>query len=785
MLPALFSSVRGRLVLLVSVVALPALLLASALTYIAYRHERELVSQKLSHTARAAARVIDGEIEASMRVLEILAASRELREKNFAGLDALARAVLARHDRWFSLTDSHGQQLINTRVPRGADLPRRDFPREIMESLRRERRHVSDLRPSAVSEVMTVQILLAWTHDGREAGNLAIVIPAETLQRSINVEEFQPGGVISIVDRTGRIITRNKAPERFIGAMATPDMVAAVTSLREGVQNSVTLEGIRVLTAIGRAHCGWSILIGAPEADLHASARSLLLWGLGGTAVIVALAVAMAWWIGRSMVRGVDVLAGNAKSIGLGHLPNEQSSGLQELDFVGAALRQTSASLLHRTRTLEVLNRVNTGLVAERDLEKIVQSVTDAGREASGAAFGAFFYNVENQAGESYTLFTLSGAPREAFEKFGMPRNTPVFAPTFTGQGVVRVADIIADPRYGKMGPRHGMPRGHLPVRSYLAVPVRARDGGVIGGLFFGHPEPGIFTAEAEEIVVGLAAEAAIAIENAKLLRALQAELAAKSKAEAGLRAAQAQLQHHAAELERTVEARTTSLREAVVQMEEFSSAISHDLRSPLRSMHSFASLLLEDYGPALDATAQDYLRRIVRASDRMHRMTSELLHYSRVARTQVDLAPTAVEPVVQTIVEHYAEMKPPTVVRVQSPLATVMAYEPSLTQCIGNLMTNASKFVRPGTAAQITVRTERRGSRVRIWIEDQGIGIKPEAQAKLFQVFQRVPTEARYEGTGMGLAIVRKAAEKMGGTCGVVSDGTAGSRFWIELAAG
>ena len=200
------------------------------------------------------------------------------------------------------------------------------------------------------------------------------------------------------------------------------------------------------------------------------------------------------------------------------------------------ALQISERLLQQRSRTLEVLNRAGNALVAEHELEKIVQAVTDAGREISGAGFGAFFYNVANEAGESYTLYTLSGVPREAFAKFPMPRATALFGPTFRGEGVVRVADVLQDPRYGKSGPHHGMPAGHLPVRSYLAVPVIARSGEVLGGLFFGHAEPGVFTEEAQKVVVALAAQAAIAIDNAKLYTALQRELDEQRRTEAKLR---------------------------------------------------------------------------------------------------------------------------------------------------------------------------------------------------------------------------------------------------------
>jgi PAS domain S-box-containing protein len=183
-------------------------------------------------------------------------------------------------------------------------------------------------------------------------------------------------------------------------------------------------------------------------------------------------------------------------------------------------------------RRLEGLNRVSHALAQDLDVKRIVQTATDAATEMTGAQFGAFFYNEVNEEGESYTLYTLSGAPREAFEPFGLPRNTAVFHPTFTGQGVVRSDDIRKDPRYGKNAPHHGMPKGHLPVASYLAVPVISSSGKVHGGLFFAHSEPGTFTSEAERLVSAIAAHAAIAIDNAQLYEAAQAELEQRRRVE-------------------------------------------------------------------------------------------------------------------------------------------------------------------------------------------------------------------------------------------------------------
>ncbi|WP_224270800.1 MEDS domain-containing protein [Haloprofundus salinisoli] len=179
--------------------------------------------------------------------------------------------------------------------------------------------------------------------------------------------------------------------------------------------------------------------------------------------------------------------------------------------------RQAAEALREHTHTLETINEVGNSLAAELDLENLVQEVTDAGTEITDAEFGAFFYNVIDDQGESYTLYTISGVPDEAFEDFPMPRNTEVFGPTFHGEGVVRSDDITKDPRYGNNAPYKGMPEGHLPVCSYLAVPVISNSGEVHGGLFFGHSEPGIFTEKDENIITGIAAQAAVAIDNARL----------------------------------------------------------------------------------------------------------------------------------------------------------------------------------------------------------------------------------------------------------------------------
>ena len=191
--------------------------------------------------------------------------------------------------------------------------------------------------------------------------------------------------------------------------------------------------------------------------------------------------------------------------------------------------------LREETRVLDTLHKVGSLLAADLNIDTLLQTVTDAATDVTDAAFGAFFYNAVSEDGESYQLYTLSGAPREAFASFPMPRNTAVFKPTFDGEGPVRIDDVLADPRYGLSAPYHGMPPGHLAVRSYLAVPVVSRTGEVYGGLFFGHPEVARFTERGERLATGIASQAAISIDNARLYQAAQSEIEARRRAEADL----------------------------------------------------------------------------------------------------------------------------------------------------------------------------------------------------------------------------------------------------------
>lgn len=237
-------------------------------------------------------------------------------------------------------------------------------------------------------------------------------------------------------------------------------------------------------------------------------------------------------------------------------------------------------------------------------------------------------------------------------------------------------------------------------------------------------------------------------------------------------------------ELEQRVHERTSELRERVHDLEAFSYSLSHDLRAPLRAMQGYAQLLLNRLGTALDETGRSYFQRLMSSTERLDRLVQDVLRYSQVARTPVELRAVNLERLLDQVVNDYPVLLPPRVnIDVQKPLLPVRGHEAFLTQCMSNLISNAVKFKRPGQRPRVKIFTQEltRG-KVRVWFEDNGIGIAPEDQRRIFGIFERVYSNKEYEGTGIGLAIVAKAVERMGGQVGVESAVGRGSRFWLDL---
>ncbi|HHY85685.1 MAG TPA: DUF4118 domain-containing protein [Verrucomicrobia bacterium] len=264
-------------------------------------------------------------------------------------------------------------------------------------------------------------------------------------------------------------------------------------------------------------------------------------------------------------------------------------------------------------------------------------------------------------------------------------------------------------------------------------------------------------------------------------------DISRRKRTERDLAEARDELAQHASNLEQVVRERTSALRstvakleESVAELERFSYTISHDLRAPLRAMHSFATFIAEDYGDRLDAQAMDYLGRIQNAARRMDALINDVLIYTRTSRAEAKLTEVDLDKLVEAIIAQYTPAAAERI-RVHHPLGSVRGNEALLTQAISNLLVNAVKFVRPGEPPDVTVWSEPVNGSIRLFVRDKGIGIPEQARGKLFGIFERAHGNT-YAGTGVGLAIVKRAMERMNGKLGFTSEEGKGSTFWIEL---
>lgn len=415
--------------------------------------------------------------------------------------------------------------------------------------------------------------------------------------------------------------------------------------------------------------------------------------------------------------------------------------------------RRAEAALRETLDLLATLNRTSVLLSGELELAKLVQTITDAATEITGARHGSFFYNVTDPHGESYMLYALSGAAIEQFRDKPMPRNTALFAATFRGEGIVRVDDIRRDPRYGLSPPHHGLPDWHVPVRSYLAAPVVLR-GEVLGGLFFGHPEPGVFTERDERFVAGIAAQAAIAMDNARHYTTARI---ARDEAEAASRA-----------------------------KDELLSVVSHELRTPLTSMLGWVAVLRQGkLGPEATERA---LQTIERSGRIQQELIEDLLDVSRVVAGTLTLQLEAIDlrTVVTAALDAIRVDAAAKDVRLEAVLdepAVVVGDAIRLQQVVSNVLANAIKFTPAGCAVRVTVLRER--DRAVLIVQDEGAGIAPAFLPFVFEPFRQAEDVRKRKGggLGLGLTIVKNLIEQHGGTVSAASEGVdRGATLTISL---
>ena len=459
------------------------------------------------------------------------------------------------------------------------------------------------------------------------------------------------------------------------------------------------------------------------------------------------------------------------------------------------AHRLAEEAVHEERRVLEVLNRVGFRLAQEGDLKSLVQRVTDAGVELTRAEFGAFFYNVTGDDGKSYTLYTLSGALLEDFSRFPMPRNTEVFAPTFEGREIVRSDDITQDPRYARNAPFRGMPKGHLPVRSYLAVPVVARNGVVLGGLFFGHASPGIFNDRSERGLAALATETAIAIDNTRLSESREREIAERTRAQEALRNLNADLERQVTERTEELRSKDEALRQAqkMEAVGQLTGGVAHDFNNLIQIIIANIELIQRKF-PLQSGQVSRYLNHAMGGAQRAAALTQRLLAFSRrqaLSPRTVDVN-LLVSGMSELIHRSLGEMISIETVRGVG-VWSVEADANQLEAAILNLAVNARDSMVNG--GRLTIETANAhiddvyaaanlevtpGQYVVISISDTGVGMDAETATRAFEPF--FTTKPVGQGTGLGLSQVYGFVKQSGGHIKIYSEVGQGTTVKIYL---
>lgn len=601
-------SLRGRLVVLVILVAGSLGMLAGLLIWRAFQNERDTVFHELGGTARAMASLVDQRFANMEALLQGLIAAGELEDGNIARFYARALRASKPDHRWFVVTRQDGQQVLNTRVPFGTPLPRSPLPPEAKAAMASDGVYISNVTTGSIVKEPVFSITAAVRTPTGFDYHVSLVVSSAEFAAGVRMDDMPPTHVIAFVDRNGIIGARSRNVEKYVGTPASPDVVAAALTQKETVTHSLTVDGEKVLAAVAPAkRSGWSAAVGAPRAQLHASARKLVMLGLLTSFAILAAATAVAWWIVRTAIHDVTALMRDTRTIAVGALPEPSTTVLAETRSIAASLR-TMAEQLHR---------------------------------------------------------------------------------------------------------------------------------------------------ELEE------------------RRLAQAEVAA----------AKDELAHANIDLENKVRERTASLAELVSQMEEFTYSISHDLRAPVRAIITFGQVINEDHANQLHPEVRPLLDRMIAGGARMDRMINDLLSFSRISRQDLTLTPVNADQVARECVQdHPVLVQHAGAITIEGKLPVVLAHAPSLHQVITNLLTNAVKFVTTDGGPRVRLFSEQKDDVARIWVCDNGIGIEPRMHRKLFKLFERVHSNRTFEGTGIGLAIVRRAIERMEGRVGVESEAGQGARFWIEL---
>ena len=742
-------SLRSYLIQLVLVAVLPLVVFASGLIfYLSHQQNLELETN-LNSRAKSISAVVDDKLNSIVSSLEILAFTEDFDPSKFPDLHRkLIRATDNLED-WSSIAvvDLSGKQLIHTSFPYGSNLYSIAELSFIKEVIRTGKPVFSNYRIGRQTKRKIFSVAVPVIKNNRISlilvGNIHVNLLTKTLMRT-NLEE---DWYATLLDRDYVILSRTRMAEKFVGEKASSFITKKMDRAETGVLKSINKEGVKSYSVYTKSDLtGWTVVLGFPIAKMS-TVSDISKIVLFIAFLVILMGIYLAIRFGRKISEPILALTKSAEAFGQGYSPMAVETQVEEVKILAQNLELASLQRIRSENTIRTLHEVSSSLAGELDLKRLLQSFTDQTVALVRAEFGAYFNVSSDDHHEFFDIVTLSGAPIEKFSKFGLPSNTAIFGPTFRGEGIVRLDDVTKDPRFGKNAPHFGMPEGHLPVRSYLAVPVISHTGEVLGGLFFGHSRAGVFTEQDEKIMGALAAQAATAIDNASLyLKATQA-----------------------------VELRDT-----------FLSVASHELKTPLTSIYLQFEILKRSTLRTTenDPKVQNLFDRFQSQLERLTRLINELLDVTRIASGKMNLHPEKME--LAKLVSDICANFESEAIQKGSPITLTIKENVEgvwdsnrVEQVVMNLVSNAIKY---GNKKPIEVTVSKKENWAIVKIKDQGMGIAPEDQGRIFQRFERAIDSSNISGLGLGLFICKEIILRHGGDIKVESQLNEGSTFTLRL---
>ncbi len=752
---------RTHLALLVLVAMVPLIVYSGVVVRLLSLEMRQDIDAAIREASRALAAAVGTQVASVVSGLEVIAVTGNFASYTPEELHERATRIIRSQPAWAAITVARadGQVMVNTLTPPGSpsySLADEPYFRQVVET---KRPALSSYRRALGSGLNVVSVGVPVVRGGAVQLVLTASLDLDELSRVLHDHALPARWTAAVLDADGTIIARSRSPDLYVGRKATPRLLARTQRATEDVFEDVTQEGEPAFGAFARTrNASWTVVVGLPMDALAKPIRGTLGLALLGGLGLLALGLGLALVLARRIAGPIGALSGAATALGRRQPIPPVSRAVAEVAGVAEALEGAAAERDRRERALNEVNRhlaeeravvsrlhqIAMALTAELELPRLLERLTEEATHLTGAHYGAFVEPAPLSGEQGLAVRVGSGDLPDG--PAALTAWARVLAPALIGERPVLAAS--ATPEVAEPG-RHEP--AAVPAGSGLAVPVRGRAGAPLGALVFLHPDPNGLTSRHERLVASVAATAAVALDNARLYEEAQ---------------------------------------QAIALRDNFVSVASHELRTPLVPLQLQVQSLQRNIargapplGPEALAAALD---RMARQVHRLGRLTEDLLDASRIAADRLELRAEPVELVafVQQIVADFqgeAERTGSTVT-LEAPEPVEGVWDRArLEQVLANLVSNAFKY-GGGTPITIAVGGEAEPGLAVIRVQDRGVGIAPDDQARIFGRFERVGPSHTAAGLGLGLWITHRLVQAMGGDISVQSEPGQGATFTVRL---